>query len=56
VTVTRTRSVRRDSLAAGRVTMPVEVDPVTGAVSVAGRALAAEPVQHVPLSRRYLHA
>jgi len=46
--------VRRDRLAANRACPPVDVDPGDGAVRLAGRVLAAEPVTSVPLSRRYL--
>ena len=48
------RDVRRDRLAANRACPPVDVDPGDGAVRLAGRVLAAEPVTSVPLSRRYL--
>ena len=37
-----------------RATAPIEVDPVDGRVSLAGRPLATEPLTEVPLSRRYL--
>jgi urease subunit alpha len=48
------RGLTRASLARNRATAPVEVDPVDGVVSLAGRPLAAEPLTEVPLSRRYL--
>ena len=47
------RGLTRASLARNRVTAPVEVDPVDGTVTLAGRLLAAEPLTEVPLSRRY---
>jgi urease subunit alpha len=48
------RGLTRASLALNRATAPIEVDPVDGRVRLDGRALAAEPVTEVPLSRRYL--
>ena len=47
------RGLTRASLALNRATAPIEVDPVDGRVTLAGRALATEPVTEVPLSRRY---
>jgi urease subunit alpha len=47
------RGLTRDSLARNRATAQIEVDPVDGRVTLAGRALASEPVSEVPLSRRY---
>ena len=49
-----TRGVRRDSLVANREAPPIEVDPSDGAVRLEGRALRCEPVDEVPLNRRYL--
>jgi urease subunit alpha len=54
VPVRGTRSVRRDTLVAGRSWPQVAVDPGDGTVSLDGRVLAAQPVAEVPLSRRYL--
>ncbi|HUQ42800.1 MAG TPA: urease subunit alpha [Candidatus Limnocylindria bacterium] len=54
VTIQGTRGLSRASLARNRATAPIEVDPVTGRVTLAGRALAAASVLEVPLSRRYL--
>jgi urease subunit alpha len=51
--VRHTRGLTRADLVRNRSTAPVEVDPVTGAVTVAGRPLDASPVEEVPLSRRY---
>jgi urease alpha subunit len=48
------RGLTRASLVANRAVAPVDIDVRTGAVSLAGRSLAAEPVAEVPLSRRYL--
>ncbi len=48
------RGLTRSSLHANRATPPVEIDIVSGAVSLGGRALAVAPVFEVPLSRRYL--
>jgi len=48
------RGLTRSSLARNRATAPIEVDPVDGRVTLAGRLLASEPLTDVPLSRRYL--
>jgi urease subunit alpha len=48
------RGLTRSSLVANRAVAPVDIDGRTGAVSLGGRALAAEAVSEVPLSRRYL--
>ena len=50
----RTRGLTRADLAWNRATAPIEIDPVDGFVSLAGRQLAVEPATEVPLSRRYL--
>jgi urease subunit alpha len=49
-----TREVARGSLVANTATAPIEVDPGDGSVTLGGRVLACEPVESVPLSRRYL--
>lgn len=54
VAVSGTRSVRRQSLIAGRACPPVTVDPADGTVRLDGRTVTCEPVSQVPLSRRYL--
>ena len=54
VPIGRTRGLTRDDLAWNRATAPIEIDPVDGFVSLGGRHLAVEPVNEVPLSRRYL--
>jgi urease subunit alpha len=51
--VTGCRGLTRASLALNRATAPIEVSPVDGRVTLAGRTLEAEPVTDVPLSRRY---
>jgi urease subunit alpha len=56
VAVGGTRGLTRDALVAGRAAQPVEVDPRDGSVRLRGRALVAEPLDEVPLSRRYLLA
>jgi urease subunit alpha len=53
IAVAGCRRLTRDALARNRATAPIEVDPVDGRVSLAGRALVAEPLDEVPLSRRY---
>jgi urease subunit alpha len=53
VAVTGLRDLTRSDLAHNRATAPVEVSPVDGRVTLAGRELAVEPVTEVPLSRRY---
>ena len=45
VAVSGTRGLTRDSLARNRATAPIEVDPADGRVTLAGRALAVEPVR-----------
>jgi urease subunit alpha len=49
-----TRSIRRERLERNRAVLPVEVDAGDGTVTLEGRALAAEALREVPLSRRYL--
>ncbi len=56
IAVAGTRSVRRESLIAGRACPPITIDPADGTVRLDGRQLAAPPVAEVPLSRRYLLA
>jgi urease subunit alpha len=53
VAVTGLRGLTRADLALNRAIAPVEVSPVDGRVTLAGRDLAVEPVRDVPLSRRY---
>ena len=47
------RGLTRASMALNRGAAPIEVSPVDGAVTLAGRSLAAEALTEVPLSRRY---
>jgi len=47
------RGLTRAALALNRATAPIEVSPVDGRVTLAGRPLEAEPLTEVPLSRRY---
>jgi len=56
VAVAGTRSVRKDSLIAGRACPPVMVDLADGTVRLDGQIMAADPVAEVPLSRRYVLA
>ncbi len=51
--VAATRGLTRDSLARNRATAPIEVDPGDGRVTLAGRPLEVEPVDDLPLNRRY---
>ena len=53
VTVRDLRGLTRSSLALNRATAPIEISPVDGAVTLAGRPLASEPVTDLPLNRRY---
>jgi urease subunit alpha len=54
VAVSGCRGLTRTSLWSNRATVPVEVDPGDGTVTLAGRVLGVDPVVDVPLSRRYL--
>jgi urease subunit alpha len=47
------RGLDRSSLHLNRATAAIEVDPVEGRVTLAGRTLAVDAVAEVPLSRRY---
>jgi urease subunit alpha len=53
VAIGRTRGLTREDLIWNRATAPIDVDPADGRVTLAGRPLAAEPGDEVPLSRRY---
>jgi urease subunit alpha len=53
VPVVGTRGLRREDLVANTSVPPIEVS-VDGSVSLGGRMLQADPVESVPLSRRYL--
>ena len=54
VPIGRTRGLAREDLVRNRATAPIEIDPVDGRVTLAGRPLAVEPVRELPLNRRYL--
>lgn len=53
VPVRHTRGLTRSDLALNKATAAVDVDPVTGAVSLDGRVLAVEPAAELPLNRRH---
>ena len=53
VAVHGTRGLTRANLVHNRAAAPVEIDPVEGRVTLAGRPLAVEPVNELPLNRRY---
>jgi urease subunit alpha len=54
VAIGPTRGLTREDLTWNRATVPIEIDPVDGFVSLIGRHLDVPPVSEVPLSRRYL--
>jgi len=56
VAVRATRGLIRQDLTANTVVPDVQVSPDDGEVALGGRVLACEPVDEVPLSRRYLLA
>ena len=49
----RTRGLTRSDLWLNRATAPIEIDPSDGRVTLGGRPLAIDPVEELPLSRRY---
>jgi urease subunit alpha len=53
VPVRGTRGLTRSNLALNRATAPIEIDPVDGRVSLDGRLLAVDPVDELPMNRRY---
>jgi urease subunit alpha len=53
LSIGRTRGLTRSDLWLNRGAPPIEIDPVDGRVTLDGRLLAIEPVDEVPLSRRY---
>jgi urease subunit alpha len=53
IAVSGCRGLKRESLALNRATAAIEVDPVDGRVTLAGRLLTSQPLEAVPLSRRY---
>jgi len=56
VAVGGTRGLTRGDLLANTAVPDVDVSPDDGEVTIGGRVLACEPVDEVPLSRRYLLA
>ncbi len=53
VAIGKTRGLTRSDLWLNRATAPIEIDPTDGRVTLDGQPLAVEPVEGVPLSRRY---
>jgi len=53
VPIGRTRGLTRDDLWLNRAAPPIEIDAVDGWVTLDDRPLAMDPVDQVPLSRRY---
>ena len=53
VPIGRTRGLTRHDLWLNRAAPAIEIDPVDGAVTLDDRRLAIDPVDEVPLSRRY---
>lgn len=54
VPIGRTRGLTRDDLWLNRATVPIEIDPSDGRVTLDGAPLAIEPIaDDLPLSRRY---
>ncbi|MBA2381084.1 MAG: amidohydrolase family protein, partial [Chloroflexi bacterium] len=53
VPIGRTRGLTRDDLWLNRATAAIEIDPTDGRVTLDGRLLAVDPVDDLPLNRRY---
>jgi urease alpha subunit len=53
VAIGRTRGLTRGDLWRNRDTAAIEIDPADGRVTLGGRPLAIDPVDELPLSRRY---
>jgi urease subunit alpha len=53
VSIGRTRGLKRGDLLFNRAAPRIEIDPVDGWVTLDDRRLAVDPVDEVPLSRRY---
>jgi urease subunit alpha len=51
--VNGTRGLTRSHLVWNRATAPIEIDPIEGRVTLAGRPLEVEPAADLPLNRRY---
>jgi urease subunit alpha len=56
IAVRNTRGLTRDDLHLNRATAAVEVDPVSGAVSLDGQPLSVEPQSELPLNRSHFLA
>ena len=56
VPVRGTRGIRRSDLARNRTVPAIDVSPADGSVTLDGTVLRTDPVEEVPLSRRYLLA
>jgi urease subunit alpha len=53
VAIGRTRGLSRSDLWLNRATAPIEIDPSDGRVTLEGRPLAIDPIDELPLNRRY---
>jgi urease subunit alpha len=53
VPVAGTRGIDRGDLRLNRAVAAIEIDPLDGRVTLAGRPLAVEPATDLPLNRRY---
>jgi urease subunit alpha len=53
VAIGRTRGLTRADLVRNRATAPIEIDPTDGRVTLGGEPLAIDPVDELPLNRRY---
>jgi Urea amidohydrolase (urease) alpha subunit len=53
VPIGRTRGLTRADLVRNRATVPIEIDPREGRVTLAGRPLEVEAASELPLNRRY---
>jgi urease subunit alpha len=53
IPVRGTRGLTRSNLALNRATAPIEIDQVDGRVSLDGRALGVDPIDELPMNRRY---
>jgi urease subunit alpha len=53
VAVKGTRGITRADFSRNRAVAPIEIEPVEGRVTLAGRPLEVEPVGELPLNRRY---
>ena len=53
VAIGRTRGLTRSDLWLNRATAAIEIDPTDGQVTLEGRPLAIDPIDELPLNRRY---